>query len=78
MTWKGFFEGIQVFFENVAFAPYNALRSIEPESWWGSNIISLIFILIGFVAFIYWMKELKKADDAGDEDKSIVAHEYLG
>lgn len=78
MTWKGFFEGIQAFFENVAFGPYNALRGLEPETWWGANIISIVFILITFAAFIYWMKELKKADDAGEEDKSIVSHEYLG
>jgi hypothetical protein len=78
MTWKGFFEGIQAFFENVAFTPYNALRSLEPENWWGANIVTWVFILITFVALIYWMKEIKKYDDAGDEDKSIVSHEYLG
>ncbi len=77
MTWKGFFEGIQAFFENVAFAPYNSLRSIEPESWWGANIVTWVFILITFLAFFYWMKELMKYDAAGDEDKSIVSHEYL-
>ncbi len=76
MTWKGFFEGIQGFFENIAFAPYNELRSMEPEAWWGANIVAWIFILITFVAFIYWMGQLKKFDSS--EDKSIVAHKYLG
>jgi len=78
MTWKGFFEGIQAFFESMAFAPYDALRALEPVTWWGANIISWIFILITFGAFIYWMKELKRVDDAGEENKSIVSHEYLG
>jgi len=76
MSWKGFFEGIQSFFEEVAFAPYNMLRAWELENWWGANIFSWLFILIGFVAFIYWMKQLKAFNN--DEDRSQQAHSFLG
>ena len=33
MTWKGVFEGIQSFAEDVLFLPYNALRTIEIDNW---------------------------------------------
>jgi hypothetical protein len=78
MTWRGFFEGIQSFFESVAFAPYNWLRSIETDNWWGANLVSWALIVIGLVAFVYWMGQLKKFEDSGEEDKSITAHKYLG
>jgi len=75
---KAFFEAIQAFFENVAFAPYNYLRALEPESWFGANTISWIFIAIGFCAFIYWMKQLSNFNKSGEEDTSQTAHVYLG
>ena len=78
MTWKGFFEGIQSITEDVLFLPYNILRSIEPDNWWLANIVSWILAVIGFVAFIYWMGQLKKSNDNGEEDKSITAHSFLG
>jgi len=78
MTWSGFFYGIQSFFEDVAFAPYNALRGLEPTSWFGANTVSWIFIIIGMIAMVYWIGQLKKYDDANEEDESVVAHEYLG
>ncbi|MCX2679106.1 uracil phosphoribosyltransferase [Galbibacter sp. EGI 63066] len=52
-----FFYGIQSLFEDVLFVPLNALRFLD--SWWLSNIINLIFITIGFVAFFYWMRQMK-------------------
>jgi len=78
MTWSGFFYGIQSFFENVAFWPYNTLRELEPSSWFGANAVSWTFIVIGAVAMVYWIGQLKKHDAAGEEDKSVTAHEYLG
>ena len=59
MTWKGFWEGIASLFENVLFIPYNALRSLQYQTWWGANIISWILLFIGIAAFIYWMVKLK-------------------
>lgn len=78
MTWKGFFEGIQSFAENVLFLPYDALRTVELTNWWTANIMSWILFAIGIVAFVYWMGQLKTANDNGEEDKSITAHSYLG
>ena len=78
MTWKGFFEGIQSITEDVSFLPYDLLRGIEMDNWWLANIVSWTLALIGFVAFIYWMGQLKKFNDNGEEDKSITSHSFLG
>ena len=78
MSWRGFFEGIQQITEEVAFAPFNALRSLELENWWAANIMSWVFILIGFVAFFYWMKQLAIFNANEEEDRSQVAHKFLG
>ncbi|TLF46467.1 DUF6341 family protein [Maribacter aurantiacus] len=72
---KSFFYGIEDLFVNVLFAPFDALRFME--SWTLSNILNWIFMLIGFAAFVYWMLELKKYNDNGEEDKSISSHSYL-
>ena len=78
MTWKGVFEGIQSITENVLFVPYNILRTIELDNWWMANIVSWMLMLIGFVAFIYWMGQLKKFNDNDEEDKSSTSHSFLG
>lgn len=72
---KSFFEGIEDLFVNVLFAPYDLFRFME--SWWTANIISWIFILIGSVAFVYWMLQLNKYDKTGEEENDISAHSYL-
>ncbi len=74
---KDFFYGIQDLFVDVLFAPFDALRSLELESWFSANIMSWIFMAIGFVAFTYWMLQLKKYNDNGEENKSITSHSYL-
>ncbi len=68
---------IQDLFVNVLFVPFDALRALELESWFAANFMSWFFILIGFAAFIYWMRELKKYNDNNEEDKSVSAHSYL-
>jgi hypothetical protein len=78
MTWKGVFEGIQSITENVLFVPYNILRTIELDNWWMANIVSWMLMLVGFVAFIYWMGQLKKFNDNDEEDKSSTSHSFLG
>lgn len=78
MSWKGFFEGIQSAAETVLFAPLDALRSFELTSWWGANFMSWFFILIGFVAFFYWMKQLAIFNANGEEDRSQASHSFLG
>ncbi len=72
---KAFFEGIQDLFVNYLFAPYDFFRFME--SWWAANIINWILAIIGMVAFVYWMLQLKQYNDNGEEDKSISSHSYL-
>ncbi|MDP5081681.1 MAG: uracil phosphoribosyltransferase [Winogradskyella sp.] len=72
-----FFYGIQDLFVNGLFAPFDALRALELESWFSANLMSWIFMTIGFVAFAYWMLQLKKYNDNNEEDKSVSAHSYL-
>lgn len=74
---KEFFEAIESLFVNVLFAPFDALRTLELESWTGANIINWLLMLIGFVAFFYWMKELKKFNDNDEENRDPTAHSFL-
>lgn len=74
---KDFFNAIQDLFVNVLFAPFDALRALELESWFTANFMSWIFIIIGFVAFVYWMLQLKEHAANNEEDKSISSHSYL-
>jgi len=74
---KDFFYGIQDLFVDGLFLPFDMLRSLELESWFGANIMSWVFMAIGFVAFIYWMMQLSKFNSNNEEDKSVTAHSYL-
>jgi len=78
MSLKGFFEGVESLFVDVLFAPLNALRELELESWFMANGINWLFLIIGFVAFFYWMKQLKMFNESGEEDRSSTSHSYLG
>ena len=68
---------MQDLFVNVLFAPMDAIRALELESWFIANLISWIFMIIGFVAMVYWMLQLKGFNDNNEEDKSVSAHSYL-
>lgn len=74
---KDFFYAIQDLFVGVLFAPFDALRALELENWFGANIISWIFTVIGLVAFVYWMMQLAKYNANNEEDKSVTSHSYL-
>ena len=74
---KDFFYAIQDLFVNVLFAPLDALRALELENWWAANFMNWLFMLVGLVAFIYWMGQLKKFNNNNEEDKSISSHSYL-
>jgi len=63
---RDFFYAIQDLFENVLFVPFEALRF--SGGWWLSNILNVIFILIGFAAFFYWMGQMKKFDQEEKDD----------
>lgn len=72
---KDFFYAIQDLFVNVLFAPLDALRTLELESWWAANAFSWVFIIIGFSFFIFWMRKLKIFNET--ENKSNSAHSFL-
>ena len=74
---KDFFYAIQDLFVNVLFAPFDALRAMELNNWFGANIISWLFIIMGFIAFGYWMMKLRNFDKNNEENKSISSHSYL-
>ncbi|MGB5236062.1 MAG: uracil phosphoribosyltransferase [Flavobacteriaceae bacterium] len=72
---KAFFEGIEDLFVNGIFWPYDFFRFME--NWWTANLVNWLFAIMGAVAFIYWMRQLKISHDNGEEDKSITSHSYL-
>ncbi len=74
---KDLFYAIQDLFVNFLFKPLDALRALELENWFAANVISWIFLIIGFAAMVYWMKQLKTFNDNNEEDKSISSHSYL-
>jgi len=74
---RDFFYAIQDLFVDVLFVPFDALRYMELDNWFGANIVSWIFIIVGLVFFVYWMLQLKKFNDNNEEDKSITSHSYL-
>lgn len=78
MTWRGFFEGIGDLFVNVLFTPLDALRELELTSWFLANGVNWLFMLIGFVAMVYWLMQVKKYNDEGTEDRTSTSHSYLG
>lgn len=75
---KEFFEAIAALHEEVLFLPLNALRDLQDESWFAANIFNWLFMLIGMVALVYWLKEIKKYNAKNDEREDVVAHSYLG
>jgi len=74
---KDFFYAIQDLFVDVLFAPYDALRALELDNWFLANVVSWLFLIIGFIAMIYWMGQLRIFDNNNEEDKSISSHSYL-
>lgn len=66
MTWRGFWEGIASVFEDFLFIPFDWLRELELSSWWAANFMSWIFLIITFLAFFYWMGQLKKFNDSSE------------
>ncbi|GAA4109835.1 hypothetical protein GCM10022393_06630 [Aquimarina addita] len=74
---KDFFEAIQSLVVDFLFAPLDMLRALELESWTAANAVNWFFMLIGSVAFLYWMKELKKYNDNNEEDRDPKAHSFL-
>ena len=72
---RSFFEGIEDLFVNGLFWPYDFFRFMD--NWWTSNTVNWVFAITGAIAMAYWLMQLKKFDESGEEDKSITAHSYL-
>lgn len=72
-----FFKGIQWFFENILFIPYNFLRKSELESWWSANIIAWVMIFVLFILFFYWIGQLSKFSKEGTERTDVTAHSFF-
>ncbi|HLV92859.1 MAG TPA: hypothetical protein VKX34_07030 [Aequorivita sp.] len=64
MTWRGVWEGIASLFENTLLLPFDSIRSLELESWWLANLASWVFLIIGCVAFIYWLRTLANFNES--------------
>ena len=74
---KNLFEGIAWLFEEVLFLPLHLLRQLELENWTLANSINWFFLLIGFVAASYWIRQLQLFNQRGEEDKNPSAHSFL-
>ena len=46
---------------------YESLR-LGGHNWWGSNVVSWIFIGIGLIALFYWMNLMFSFKKSGKED----------
>ncbi|WP_372945858.1 uracil phosphoribosyltransferase [Muriicola sp.] len=72
---SSFFYGIEDLFVNHLFWPYDFFRFMQ--NWWTSNTVNWLFMIIGTVAMVYWLMQLKKFNDNNEEDKTITSHSYL-
>lgn len=74
---KAFFEAIQSLFVDFLFIPYDFFRSLELSSWWGANLFNFIFMLICFVAMVYWVLQLRTHQANNEENQDTTAHSFL-
>ncbi|MFD0964586.1 DUF6341 family protein [Pseudofulvibacter geojedonensis] len=58
-------------------APMGDMAKLELENWWAANTINWILTLIGFVAILYWLKQLKIFNEEGKERRDIVSHSFF-
>jgi len=67
---------IQDFFM-ILLAPMANLAELELNNWWTANFMNWLFIAIGFVAMLYWLKQLKIFNDEGTEKRDVVSHTFF-
>ena len=72
------FEGIEYLFTEILFKPFDSLREMELDTWAFANVINWLFVLIGFAALFYWLKQLKVFNDNNEENRDPTAHSFLG
>lgn len=73
--WTSIWRAIETLFVDYLFAPLDAIRFVD--NWWLQNTVNWLFVVIGIVAFGYWMKQLKIFDENNEEDKSSTSHSFL-
>ena len=74
---KAVFEAIAYLFEEVLFIPLNMLRDLGASSWFAANALNWFFLMIGFAALFYWLRQLKKFNDNNEEDFDSTSHSFL-
>mgnify|MGYP006999713918 FL=1 len=76
VTMRDLVYAIQDFFMALL-SPLHSLAKLELTNWWSANMMNWIFMLIGFVAMLYWLKQLKVFNDEGTEKRDVVSHSFL-
>ncbi len=71
------FGAIAWLFEELLLVPHQFLTKLELSSWWLANGVNFFFLLIGSVAMVYWINQLKIFNDKGEENKDTSAHSFL-
>ena len=74
---KNFFQGIAYLFEEILFVPFNFLRELQMDNWWLANAFNWMFLLVGFLALLYWVWQLQLFNQRGEENKDPSAHSFL-
>ncbi|MGB0897351.1 MAG: DUF6341 family protein [Flavobacteriaceae bacterium] len=67
---------IQDFFMALL-SPMHSLAKLELTNWWSANTMNWVFMAIGFVAMLYWLKQLKIFNAEGTEKREIVSHSFF-
>lgn len=52
------------------FKPFEYLRLETNDSWWLSNIVNWVFIVIGIIGMVYWMSLMYGYKRKGKEDEA--------
>ncbi len=72
-----FFRAIESLFVDFLFKPYDWLRDLQYESWFGANTVNWLLMIIGIVAMAYWLGQLNKFNKSNEERKDVTGHSFL-
>ncbi|MBD3581600.1 DUF6341 family protein [Flavobacterium selenitireducens] len=73
---RSLFEAIQWLFVDVLYLPFDWLRALELETWFGANLLNWIFMAICCYYTWYWIKQIGITKDEDVQD--TTAHSFLG
>ncbi len=76
VTMRDLVYAIQDFFMALL-TPMVNLAELELTNWWSANTMNWLFIFIGIVAMLYWLKQLKIFNDEGTEKRDVVSHSFF-